>query len=329
MLHSLRPVALLLLACVALGGCATGRSGGGSLTARFVRPGKPAIDYGGPPIPTAESLQHHMQQVRHVSTAAKPSGSFGSTLESTDPRLGMAVLVEAILPTPQNQLRVAQEYRRLGVLDAAHARLNRALTKAPNFAAAHEELARVWRDWGLPDEGLGSAYRATYFDPSSASAQNTLGTILAALGRTADARRAYMKALTLDHDAAYASNNLCYLEFRAGRLDEAGARCEAALRVAPDMTAAHNNLGLVYAARGDIERARFEFLAAGSAAAAAYNVGIVHLAGGDYAHAADAFEAAIEAHPEFTAAKERAHAARVRSLGGAAKSAGAAHTHDN
>jgi len=319
-LHSLRPVAFLLLACIAVGGCATGTSGG-SLSARFIKPGKPSIDYGGPPIPTADSLQHHMQQVKHVQTAAKPSGTFGNTLESTDPHLAMALLVEAILPTPQNQLRVADEYRRLGILDSAYGHVSRALVKAPAFAAAHETLARIWRDWGLPAEGLGAAYRATYFDPASASAQNTLGTLLAALGRTADARHAYEKALTLDRRASYALNNLCYLEFRAGRLDDARMRCEAALQLTPEMSAAHNNLALVHAARGDIERARVEFLAAGTAAKAAYNLGIVHLAAGEYGRAADAFEEAISVQPEFTAAKARAHDARVRAFGATSNTA--------
>ena len=78
-------------------------------------------------------------------------------------------------PTAESHLQVAQEYRRLNVLDApAYGRLNRALAKEPHLAEAHETLARVWRDWGMPHQGLGAAYRATAFDPASASAQNTL-----------------------------------------------------------------------------------------------------------------------------------------------------------
>jgi tetratricopeptide (TPR) repeat protein len=306
---------VLLLVCVTAGGCAT--HSGGSLTELFVRQGKPSVDIGGPPIPTAEALQSHMRQVRRVTAAAKPvPTSLGTTVESSDPALAMALLLEAILPTADSHLLVAEEYRRLGILDAAYARLNRALAKAPGLAAAHETLARIWRDWGLPEEALGSAYRATYFDPRSASAQNTLGTVLAALGRTAEARRAYQQALTLDSTAAYALNNLCYLEFKAGRFSEARTRCSAAIRAAPDMRAAHNNLALVYAAQGDLEAARREFLAAGDSASAAYNVGIVHLAGGDYARAATAFEEAIRERPEFTAAKTRAHSARERVMTG-------------
>jgi Flp pilus assembly protein TadD len=115
---------------------------------------------------------------------------------------------------------------------------------------------------------------------------------------------------------------------RLGKIPDAIAEFQAALKINPNDYSAHNNLGLVYAARGEIERARLEFLAAGSTASAAYNVGIVHLAGGDYTRAADAFEAAIEAHPEFTAAKERAHAARVRALG-TSKSTGSTQAHEH
>jgi hypothetical protein len=57
-----------------------------------------------------------------------------------------------------------------------------------------------------------------------------------------------------------------------------------------------------------------EFLAAGDPAAAEYNMGILGLAEGNDASAALAFEEAIKARPAFTAAKNRAHAARLRLL---------------
>jgi tetratricopeptide (TPR) repeat protein len=312
--NTLGPIALML-GVLLLSGCATGH--GGSLTARFVRPGEPAMDFGGPPVATSDSLQDHIRKVRHVSAAAKPRRSaFGATVEGSDRRLAAALLVEAVLPTAENHLRVAEEYRRLGVFDSAHARLNRAVQQEPHMAEAHEGLARIWRDWGLPGQALGAAYRAAYYDRRSASAQNTLGTILDALGRFGEARHAYQRALSLDPTAAWALNNLCYVEFQLGRLNEARSQCEAALRLAPNLVAAHNNLALTYAAAGDLERARQEFLAAGDSAAAEYNLGIVHLAEREYGSAADAFEQAIKARPTFTEAKARAHAARLRVLTG-------------
>ena len=62
----------------------------------------------------------------------------------------------------------------------------------------------------------------------------------------------------------------------------------------PTLTAAHNNLALTFAASGDLDRARREFLAAGDRPPRHYNLGIVHLAEREYASAADAFEEAIK-----------------------------------
>ena len=59
------------------------------------------------------------------------------------------------------------------MLDAAYRHFNRALALNPRDAAAYEGLARVWRDWGLPQLALGDAHRATFFAPQSASARNT------------------------------------------------------------------------------------------------------------------------------------------------------------
>lgn len=313
MRNHLQPVALALGTLV-LSGCAAGQSR--TLAGRFVRPGTPVMDYGGPRVAALESLSDHMTKVRHLSARPARQGTFGATVESSDRQLAAALLVETIQPTAENHRRVAQEYRRLGLLDSAYKRLNRAAQKEPRNAAVQQDLARVWRDWGLPEQGLGAAYRAVHGDPGLASARNTLGTILDALGRFQEARRAYEDAIVLDPAAAWAFNNLCYSEFRLGRLREARARCEQAVRLEPTLAAAHNNLALTYAAAGDLDRARQEFLAAGDVAAAHYNLGIVHLAEHDYVSAAASFEEAIKSRSTYTAAKEQAHAARERAMAG-------------
>jgi tetratricopeptide (TPR) repeat protein len=274
---------LVLLGVVVLSGCATGQRG----------------------------------SLAPASSARPPrNATLSATIEGSDPQLAAALLVERLLPTAESHLRVAQEYCRLGVLDTAFGRLNRAIEKAPRWSEAHEWMARIWRDWGLPGRGLGAAYRATSYEPESASAQNTLGTIFERLERFDDARRAYERAIELDPAAAWALNNLCHIAFRLGRLDEARSRCEAALTVQPNLAAAHNNLALTFAAAGELDRARQEFLAAGDLATADYNLGIIYLSNQEYASAADRFEDAIKARPTFNAAKARAHAARMRALTG-------------
>ena len=240
--------------------------------------------------------------------------SLGATVEASDPHLSAALLAEAIAPTAENYLIVAREYVRLGILDAAHSRITRAISVEPGSAAAHESLARVWRDWSIPSRALGPAYRAVALAPESASARNTLGTIFDALGQDIEARVAYTAAFDLDSKASWALNNLCYLELRLGRLDEARRHCEAALEVTPSLSTARNNLGLSHAAAGDLARASVAFSASGDRAAAHYNLGMVLLVAGRYQEAAVDFEQAIRLREGFTAAKRWAHYARMRSL---------------
>ena len=308
-------VAAVLIGVALLSGCAARHSSG--LTDRFVRQGEPAVNLGGPPIAPATELKAAMDQHKSVTDLPAPRQSaLGTTVESSNRMLGAALLAESVFPSPPTHVRVAEEYKRLGVLDAAFAALTRALHEDPSLSVAHEGIARLWRDWGMPEQGLGAAYRATYYDPRSASAQNTLGTLFAAVGRTELARDAFQRALVLEPDASWALNNLCYVDYRLGRLELARAECESALKLKPDFRAAHNNLGLVHAADGDFSQARDAFLAAGDAASADFNLGMTFLQRSDYAAAADAFESAIKARPDFTDAKRQAHGARLRMLTG-------------
>jgi tetratricopeptide (TPR) repeat protein len=314
--RSHRRLVALVLSTFLCGGCAARAHG--TWADRFVKPGKSGVDLGGP---AAKSTKAH----RHANPDAnKPNESFGvsrpamagASVESFDQRLSAALLIEKALPSAENHLRVAEEYRRLGILDASASHLDQALTVAPRFAPAHEELARIWRDWGFPERGLGAAYRATFYAPQAASAQNTLGTLLAALGQPEDARRAYERALALNPAAAWVLNNLCDLERRAGQLHASEERCRAALAIDPNLAAAHNNLAMTLAASGDVAGARGEFLATGDPAGANYNIGLMYMTGGDYVSAANAFEAAIQLRPSFTAAKKRAHVMRLYLLTG-------------
>lgn len=310
---NVRRLALGLAGTLFLTGCAARQEK--SLGSRFIKEGKPTIDLGGPPLATSGPLHRQMKEVQDAAARTPThTSTFGATVEGSDKGLAAALLLETLLPTAESRILVAQEYERLGILDAAYARLNLALVTAPKMSIAHEGLARIWRKWGVPASGLRSAYRAVAYDRASASAQNTLGTVLDNLGRFDEARAAYRAAAALAPDAAWALNNLCNLEYRLGRFEEARTYCESAIAVAPGLRAAHNNLALTFAATGDLVSARTEFLAAGDLAAAEFNVGIVKMAEQDYLSAARAFEEAIKARPGFTAAKARAHGARQRLL---------------
>lgn len=305
----------ILLCLFVLSGCASGHPAG--LSNRLIRQGEPSVNLGGPPLATKAERPHATKAIQ----PSKPPESHrtaasGATVEGANGRLAAALLAEALVPSVASHLRVAEEYKRLGVLDAAYAALTRALRDEPSLAIAHEGLARVWRDWGMPEQGLGPAYRATYYDRRSASAQNTLGTILDALERPELAREAFERALAIEPTASWALNNLCYVDYRLGDLERARSECAEALRLKPGFAAVSNNMALVLAADGDLVGARQSFRAAGDEAAADFNLGIVLLQDGEYAAAAGAFEDAIKARPDFTAAKTRAHQARVRMITG-------------
>jgi Tfp pilus assembly protein PilF len=306
-----RMVALFLGTGLAVG-CAAVSSA--PRTSGLVKQGKPAHDAGGPPLPTGAALQEHMRAIRYLQARPVLKESAGARAESVDPQLAAALRLASADPSAENHLRVAHEYLRLRILDTAYTFANRAVLQQPRLAEAHEMLARIWRDWGLPGVALGSASRATYFAPSSASAENTRGTVLDALGQPDAARRAFALAVRLDTRAGWALNNLCFVELRSGLLAEARSHCEAALAVDPTMTAARNNLALTFVASGDKAAAGQAFLEAGNPASAAYNRGIVHLAGRDYTRAAEDFEEAIAARPGFTKAKARAHEARMLAI---------------
>lgn len=260
------------------------------------------------------SLREYIQKVRRLSASAKPPAAkdAAETLETRDPALAAALLQLMAAPTAERHRLIAERYLELGVLDSAYRHFNDALALNPRDGDAYEGLARVWRDWGVPELAVGDAHRATFYAPQSASAQNTFGTVMQALGNYSDARSAYEQASRLDPLAAYAINNLCYLAFVGGRIDDAVEKCAAALRLDPSLTAARNNLALAYAASGRIDAARAQFLDGTDRASGLYNTGIVYLAAGDERSALASFDAASRARPTFNISRERAELIRAR-----------------
>ena len=242
--------------------------------------------------------------------APTPKTTEGPTLESTNASLAAAVAELKAHPTADNYVTVGMQYHRLGVLDAADKSFEQALKLNSHSSAASEGLARVWRDWGLPQEGLGYAHRAVSQAPKSASTHNTLGTLLFALGNPEEARTEFDRALALDPSAAYALNNLCYVAFILGDAGPAAARCTEALALNPSSSTTRNNLGLIYAAEGRNDDAAREFEKAGGGPIADYNMGVVHMSRREYKDAIAPFESACRAKPEIAGACAWAKEAR-------------------
>ena len=250
-----------------------------------------------------------------ASKAPEPKSSDLPTLETTNADLGALLAALKRHPTADGYVAVGNAYRRLGVFDQAQANFQHALDINSDLPAAAEGLARVWRDWELPQYGLPYAYRAVSTAPKSPSAENTLGTLLFVLGDPEAARTHFEKAVTLDPNAVYALNNLCYVALMLGDGGPAAARCNEALALSPDMTSIRNNLALVYAAEGHSDQAADEFARAGDSQAASFNMGIVQMARHEYRAAIEPLQAACRAKPEVAGAC--AWAAEARRLAAA------------
>jgi Flp pilus assembly protein TadD len=258
-----------------------------------------------------ESLSTHMAKVRELQAGVRPTPpSTLATLETSDQRLAAALLGSTLAPSPDSDMAVADEYRRLGVHDKAHQFLNRALAAAPKDARIHDALARLWRDAGFPHLAMGDAHRAVFYDRNSAAAHNTLGTVFQALGRRAEARREYERAASLDTMAGYAHNNICYSWVLEGDGPRALQACRRALSLDPGSATALNNAGLAFALTGDMHASRASFAAAGPAAAARFNNGIVQLASRQWDGASRSFLDALTADPTMREAGVRARQAQ-------------------
>lgn len=252
-----------------------------------------------------ESAEAYVARMRALAAAARPpKPNAAESIETQDAALAAALAVLARTPGAAAHRLVAEEYRRLRVLDLAHSHLTTALRLDPADGAAYDGRARVWRDFGFPGLGLGDAYRAWHLMPASPEAANTLGTIFEALGRLTEAREWYGRALGLEPESPFALNNLCHVETRLGGVG-AVATCRRALERSPESRVVHNNLGLAYAAGGDFEQAHAQFSAVADASVAAYNLGIVYLAARRLDLARDAFLEAWRSNPRFSLAAER------------------------
>lgn len=223
-MHTGRRLEFLLAVAVMTGACASANP---TMSSRFIQQGTPSVDLGGPrqvsmrPIDRAALL-------RKASLAHAPAVALES-LEASDPVLRQALAALAATPGSEQYLAVAAGYVRRGVLDRAHDYLTRSIAiNGPNVAV-YDALARLWRDWGQPGEGLPHAYRAVYLDPRSPIAHNTLGTLLYRLGRPTDARASFARAVELDANAWYALANLCHVDMAAGKKPAAIGECHRAV----------------------------------------------------------------------------------------------------
>jgi Flp pilus assembly protein TadD len=226
MAHAGRGLGLIVVVAVAAGACA---SADHTLASRFVRQGTPSVDIGGPKQssmrPNDRAALLRRARLEYVPPPAAAS------LESSNPDLKEALAGLLTTATSEKYLEVADAYRRQGIFDRAHDYLTRSLAVNGPDVEVYDALARLWRDWGQPGEGLAHAHRAVYLAPRSPIVHNTLGTVLYRMGLMTDARASFSRAFELDPTAWYALGNLCHLDMKAGNTRAAIAECHKAAAI--------------------------------------------------------------------------------------------------
>ena len=163
--------------------------------------------------------------------------------ERWSPALEAALSRYSASPTVESQIGLAHAYFRAGILDKAYDQYDAVARRQPREAAAWDGLARIWRNWGYPQLGLGEAHRAVFADPASPVARNTLGTILQLLGKTREAKEQFSRAVRLDPSAVYAHYNLALTCVALGQFSEAADHFERASTLDPSFNEARVKAG--------------------------------------------------------------------------------------
>ncbi len=195
-----------MVASVLGGACAS--SGPASFAGRFIVRGTPSVDLGAP-VAMADPAAAAVPMPPPPSPPPARTTVTAATLEATSPLLRARLDALAASPTPEAHLDAAAAYMSYGIHDRAYDHLAAGLALHPAHAGLHEAVARLWRDWGLPERALRHAHLAARYAPDSAAAQTVLGSVLWALDARDDATHAFARAFALEPGAAWARHNWC------------------------------------------------------------------------------------------------------------------------
>lgn len=163
--------------------------------------------------------------------------------------------IEAPVTEYFSQFDRATDISKRGASDAAIAAWQKAVSLAPEEAAAHFNLANALAAAKRRDEAMEQYQRALALSPDHSEAHNNLGKLLLTAGRAPEALSHFEQAVAANPRNAQARTNLGVLLAQSGRVPEAIEQLRRAIALAPDDVDAHNNLGLFLAMSGDLDAA--------------------------------------------------------------------------
>jgi tetratricopeptide (TPR) repeat protein len=181
----------------------------------IIRRGSGPVDVGHGAAPTKverAAVEHARREALARRAATAPAAL--PSVERADPALRSALASLGRAESAAAHIRVAQQYWRLHVYDAAYDHYSDAIRLDGRNVEAWEGRSRIWREWHMTGLALADIHRARYFGPGRSDVLNTLGTILEQAGQCRAARDAYSAALQVDASADWARDNISRLEAR-------------------------------------------------------------------------------------------------------------------
>lgn len=146
--------------------------------------------------------------------------------------------------------------------------------------------------------------KAISINPGYSYAFAGLGITYSSRGEHSKAVTFYTKAIQLDPGVSSFHNNLGVSLMADGKLKKAVESFQKGVALNPNFSRAANNLGLAYGMLGEFTKAFEIFKKTGNEAAAYNNLGYVCQLRGETKMALQMYHKAIEADPDFSAAKQ-------------------------
>jgi tetratricopeptide (TPR) repeat protein len=177
--------------------------------------------------------------------APSPLGALAAAFRDPAPAARLQAVGRALdaARTPPRLLAMASTCMEVNDLDNAEALAQDAVAAAPEWAAAHFELGKLWLRRDDMERAAAAFGRASALMPSFTAAAANWGATLGELDRPEEALRAFQRALAHDPTNHQALNNFGVVSRELGRLAESEAAFRQVIALTPGLAFGHYNLG--------------------------------------------------------------------------------------
>jgi Tfp pilus assembly protein PilF len=187
--------------------------------------------------------QYAMPVIYQVQIYLQPKRTLGFDPSDSATRAALANVPK----TARDLFNKALESARLGQSKKAIEQFKQAISQAPNFALAYNEMGTLYLKLGRADEAVDALAAAVKLEPEQFAARLNYGIALLNLNKFADAEKELRQALQKNGAAPIAHYYLGLTLMKQREFDSAQAEFETSIRNSKDGIAlAHKYLGGIY-----------------------------------------------------------------------------------